>query len=1007
MEQIQTELGIERYFSKPDNYPIQWNKSDVTITDEVGKPLFVQKDVEFPNYFSQLSRQIVASRYFYGENGTDEREGSFGDLVERVSNTYKNWALKDNYFNDEQAQIFKEEIENLTTTQKMSFNSPVWFNVGTHKYESAKAKGKKEFYVVNDKDRNIEVLDELGMYHDIELKKGSIVPVQKNETHLYPQTSACFIQGVEDTMEAIMKLAVNEAMLFKYGSGTGSDLSTLRSAKEKLSGGGKPSGPLAYLKFYDDVAGIVKSGGKTRRAAKMNSLRIDHPDIKEFIEIKTKEEKKIETLMDNGYDANFGKEAVESAHYQNANLSVRVTEEFMNAVENGGEIKTIPVKSKDIADDMPKYKAKDLMKLIAEGTHACGDPGLQFHDTINEWHTCKNSQEIKASNPCSEYMFVNDSSCNLASLNLRGFIDENGKFNTSDFEQAIRTTAIAMDLNYDHSSFPTKEIAENSHKFRPLGLGHANVGGLLMSQALAYDSDEGRAIAGAITALMTGKTYETSTEMAEKLGTFKEYEKNKEPMMKVMRMHRAALEKIDRTKLNGLENVLDEAYKSWDRVIERGEEYGFRNAQASVLAPTGTIGFMMDCDTKGVEPEIGLVQTKLLAEGGTLRMVNGTAAIALKKLGYSDEDIEKVSKYVAGNGITKEIPHLKKEHLNEVIENNKMMSGKELQKIGYSNEQIQDINFYVRGRETIEGCDVVKEEHLPVFDCSNKPSWAKRSISYQGHLKMMAAVQPFLSGAISKTVNLPKEASVEEIENVYKEAWNLGLKAVAIYRDSCKRRQPLSFTEDNLEEKVEQGPVRKKLPGTAQSIRHKFSVAGHEGYLHVGLYDDGKPGELFINMSKEGSTVGGLMDVVGTSVSMNLQYGVPLEGLVNKFKNQKFEPFGYIAEGHENLVGYDAKSLIDYIFSFMDETFIKSKPEKLSRQEDIEKSIVNVLDTGIDHERAKKSLVDLGTQIIDEKQDLDSIKFCPCGAKLKLVDAHCHEVCTENCGYENFNGCAG
>ena len=998
MEGTKTQLGVDRYFSKPDNYPIQWDKSDIAIKDETGRELFVQKDVEFPSYFSQLSRQIVASRYFYGEHGTSERENSFRDLVERVSNTYQDWAIKNNYLDGDQAQIFKEEIENLTTTQKMSFNSPVWFNVGTHRYDSAKTKGKKDFYVVNDEDREIVLSDTLGNSHEFYAKKDMIIPVQEGETHNYPQTSACFIQGVKDTMEDIMKLAVNEAMLFKYGSGTGTDLSTLRSSREKLSGGGKPSGPLAYLKFYDDVAGIVKSGGKTRRAAKMDSLRIDHPDIKDFIEIKTLEEKKIETLMDNGYDAEFGRVAVESAHYQNANLSVRLTDDFMKAVEKDKEIQTIPVKSKDIADEMPKYQARELMSLIAKGTHACGDPGVQFHDTINKWHTCKNSDDIKASNPCSEYMFVNDSSCNLASLNLRGFVDETGKFNTADFKQAVRTTAIAMDLNYDNSSFPTKEIAENSHKFRPLGLGYANLGGLLMSLGLPYDSDEGRAIGGAITALMTGATYEASSEMAEKLGTFEEFGKNKKPMLNVMRMHRAALENVDRSNLNGLENVLDEAYKSWDNVIKRGEIYGFRNAQATVLAPTGTIGFMMDCDTKGIEPEIGLVQTKLLAEGGTLRMVNGTVPIALKKLGYSDEEIDAVSIYVAGNGITEEIPHLKKEHLAKAIEKNKMESSENLQKLGYTNEQIKNINFYVRGRETVEGCEIIKEEDLPIFDCSNKPSWAKRSIAYGGHIKMMAAAQPFLSGAISKTVNLPTEATEKEIENVYKESWELGLKAVAIYRDGCKRRQPLSFSEDDLEGKVEQGPIRKKLPGTREAIVHKFCVAGHEGYLTVGLYENKKPGELFITMSKEGSTVGGLMDVVGTSTSMNLQYGVPLETLVKKFKNQKFEPFGYISEGHENLVQGEAKSLIDYIFSFMDETFIKNKLKV-----NIDKGDTKVISQTSD------STIAVEEDILPESEEnfeVIPMKLCPCGAKL-LFKGHCQEICSDGCGYENYNGCAG
>ncbi len=921
-------LKIERYFAREqDTYPINYAKSDVQITDEIGKPLFVQRGVEFPEYFSELSKRIVASRYFYGENGTSEREGSLSELVKRVTGAYAEWAVKQGYMDRNQAKIFAEELSSLNLTQRMSFNSPVWFNVGTDRYESRKSNEQKIIYAIQG-------------------ERAELIPQGKD--HLYPQTSACFIQSVEDTMEGIMQLGVNEAMLFKYGSGTGTDLSTLRSSREKLSGGGKPSGPLAYLVYLDKLAGIVKSGGKTRRAAKMDSLRVDHPDIKKFIEAKKDEERKIEILMANGIKS---KEAVESVHFQNTNLSVRVTDAFMRAVENDEEWATVPVHNKELADEMPRYRARDLLHLIAEGTWTCGDPGVQYHDTINKWHTCKQSDNIKASNPCSEYMFVDDSSCNLASLNLRGFVDSDGNFDIEGFRKAVRTTAIAMELNYNNSSFPTKQIAQNSHDFRPLGLGYSNLGSLVMSLGLPYDSDEARNIAAAITSLMTATVYETSAEMAKKLGAFKKFKENKESMMEVIGIHsensKKLVENITASKTAGsrsvgfnLEDIAQEADKTWERNIVQGNKYGFRNAQATVLAPTGTISFMMDCDTLGIEPEFGLIQTKLLAEGGVLRRVNGTVPIALKKLGYNDEEIEK-------------------------------------------------IKVYINEHQTAEGCEVLNQEHIAVFDCANKPDDAERAIDYMGHIKMMAAVQPFLSGAISKTVNMPREAIVEEIEKVYTEAWKLGLKSVAIYRDGSKSRQPLSFSKkESLEEKTISG--RKKLPNTRRSLTHKFSVVGHEGYLHVGLYDDGTPGELFINMSKEGSTIGGLMDCFATSISMNMQYGAPLESLINKFKNQRFEPAGYVNEGDASMVGTEASSLVDYIFRWLENTFIEKEGEKNNIQEHPGN---NPADPGITKIKATETEEELGG-------------FCPfCGARM-IKRGNCKEVCLK-CNFVDPKGCSG
>ena len=918
------QLLVERYFTKNKHESIydlfNWEKGDVEITDDSGKLMFVQKDVEFPKFWSALARKITSSKYFYGENSNNEREKSLKQLVWRITSTFKDWAVKQDYMSEEEAGVFEDELAFANVGQMMAFNSPVWFNVGLHKIAEQKAKDQKESYIIN-------------QYGDAVL-----IPIGKEKD--YPQTSACFIQSVADTMESIMDLAKKEAMLFKYGSGTGSNISSLRSSKERLSGGGRPSGPLAYWQFWDKVAGIVKSGGKTRRAAKMDILDITHPDILEFIESKKREEEKMHILIDNGVD---WREAQETVSFQNTNISVRATEEFMKAVENDAEWKTIPVHNKEMADKMPTFKAKLLLRKIAEATHFCGDPGMQFHDNVNKWHTCPNSAPIRASNPCSEYMFVDNSSCNLASLNLMKFMNED-KFDVESFCNTIRITAIAQDLEIDNSSYPTKEIAENSHKFRPLGMGYANLGSLLMFLGLPYDSDEARALAAAITALMTGKVYETSTQIAEKVGPFKEFYKNKEPMMKVIRMHREMMEKIDKTKLpTNFREVYDAAVKTWDNVIDRGEKFGFRNAQATVLAPTGTIGFMMDADTKGIEPEIGLVQFKLLSDGGILKLVNGSIERSLKSLHYKEEEIKEILKYV-------------------------------------------------EKEETMEGAPYLKEEHLPIFDCANKPKNGKRTIHYRGHIKMMAAVQPFLSGAISKTVNLPNDASVEEIEKVYLEAWKLGIKAVALYRDGSKRIQPLNFSKKNEKEvkKEELAPIRKKLPTTRPALTHKFRIANHEGYLIIGLYDNGMPGELFINMSKEGSTIGGLMDMIGVLVSRSLQYGVPMEDIVKKFKHQKFEPRGIVFEGHDEIK--TAESIIDYIGQFLEIMFIKNagKNPMIKFDETIKTSEDN-----------KKLTNFMPSALTGEPGGFCNI----CGTQM-IKKGKCVEECP-SCHYQTQSGCGG
>lgn len=821
------------------------------IKDENGKVLFEQTDCEIPSTWSALATNVVVSKYFYGEHGTPEREHSVKQVIHRVARTITDWGLADGYFaSKEDAENFYRELAWLCLHQHGSFNSPVWFNVGL--YHQYGVKGSRGNY-----------------YWDKETQ----TVVRPDSPYEYPQASACFIQSVCDNMEDIMRLATSEAMLFKFGSGTGTDLSTIRSSKEKLSGGGTPSGPLSFMRVYDQIAAVVKSGGKTRRAAKMQSLKDWHPDILEFIQCKMKEEKKARVLIESGqYEANFNGEAYSSVFFQNANLSVRVSDEFMRAVEEGRMWKTRWVT--DPTRSGPEYPAKYLMRQMAEAAWYCGDPGVQYDTTINRWHTCPNSGRINASNPCSEYMFLDDTACNLASLNLRKFQRADGSFDVERFRKAVAIFFIAQEILVDHASYPTPRIAENSHKFRPLGLGYANLGSLLMSMGIPYDSDAGRGICGAITAIMTGQAYLTSSRMASFLGPFTAYPDNAEPMLRVMRMHRDAVSRIDTACPEYLRTAAEQV---WEECVESGRAYGYRNAQATVLAPTGTIAFMMDCDTTGIEPDIALVKYKQLAGGGLLKIVNRTVPQALQALGYSAE-------------------------------------------------QIQRIVQHIEARETIEGADDLKSEHLPVFDCAFKAQHGTRSISWRAHIKMMAAAQPFLSGAISKTVNMPAETTVEDIEQAYIEGWKLGLKALAIYRDGSKQSQPLATSKEGDRQKGNQStsPQRRRLPPTRRSITHKFSVGGHEGYITVGLFDDGSPGELFINMAKEGSTIGGLMDVIGTETSMCLQYGVPLEVLVSKFSHMRFEPSGWTP----NPEIPHAKSVVDYIFRWMGMQFIPGYRER-------------------------------------------------------------------------------
>jgi len=838
-------LEFQRRFTDEKVSPfdaVEWERRTALISNDKGQVIFRQENVEVPKSWSQTATNIVVSKYFHGKPNSPERETSVRQLIARVVDTIVRWGEEGGYFaSTESRNIFRDELSHLLVEQKVAFNSPVWFNVG----------------------------------------------VQAK-----PQCSACFINSVQDNMDSIMNLAKTEGMLFKWGSGTGTNFSSLRGSKESLSGGGIASGPVSFMRGFDAFAGVIKSGGKTRRAAKMVILNADHPDIMEFIESKMKEERKAHVLIEQGYNPSIDGEAYSSVFFQNANHSVRVTDDFMRAAKEDRDWWTRNVNDGKACD---QYRAKDLLKEMAKSAWQCGDPGMQYDTTINRWHTCKATDRIYASNPCSEYMFLDDTACNLASLNLLKFLGANGQFDTEGFRHAVDVTITAQEILVDNASYPTERIARNSHDYRPLGLGYANLGALLMSLALPYDSDGGRDFCGAITALMTGEAYAQSARVAERMGPFGGYLRNRDSMLDVVRMHRDALRPIKED--NVQPSLLHAAQKSWDDAVALGERFGYKNSQVSVLAPTGTIGFMMDCDTTGIEPDLALVKQKRLVGGGVIKIVNNTVPQALMKLGYPPEQVAQIVDYIDANG-------------------------------------------------TIEGAPGFRPEHLAVFDCSLAPMGGGRSISWRGHLRMMAAAQPFISGAISKTINMPEESTVEDIMEAYIESWKFGLKAVAIYRDNSKRSQPLSAAGKKEEEKAAEpavpgaaapvavaGPVaeaipaqqnlfpgtqRRKLSAERDSITHKFSIGGHEGYLTVGKYSDGTPGEIFIKMAKEGSTLSGIMDAFALSVSISLQYGVPLRALVDKFVNSRFEPSGYTGNPQ---IRY-AKSIVDYIGRWLGGKFI-------------------------------------------------------------------------------------
>ena len=926
-------LSFSRHFTRPGISPfdeITWELRDAIIQDYKGRTIFEQKSVEVPSDWSMTATNIVASKYLHGQVGTPERESGVRALITRVAESIRDWGIRGGYFaTPADADTFFAELSHLLLNQKVAFNSPVWFNVGCDRLEPNSdaqnwhwnpATGRVEFSVTG---------------------------------YSKPQCSACFINSVNDSLDSILTLAKTEGMLFKWGSGAGSNLSNIRGSMETLSGGGTASGPLSFMRGFDAFAGVIKSGGKTRRAAKMVILNIDHPDIEDFIECKVKEETKAWHLVQAGYDGSGpDSEAYSSIFFQNANNSVRVTDEFMQAVESDGSFTTRTVKGRE---PVKEYPARELMHKIADATWKCGDPGMQYDSTINKWHTSKNTARINASNPCSEYMFLDDSACNLASFNLLKFLTPGGQYDIAAYRYAIAIVTTAMEIIVDAAGYPTEMIARNSHDYRPLGLGYANLGALLMAFGLPYDSDAGRDFAATLTSILCGDAYWQSARIAESCvplgaatpltqqseitgGACPGFYVNREPFLDVIRMHRAEVNNIGKPTITSprtsaepfhvpqLEQLIAASRHAWDGALAHGERHGFRNSQVTVLAPTGTIGFMMDCDTTGVEPELALVKFKKLVGGGMIKIVNSTVPSALIKLGYNEAQVNAIVSYIDATG-------------------------------------------------TIEGAPGIKPEHLAVFDCSFKPAKGTRSIHYMGHIKMMAATQPFLSGAISKTVNLPQDCSVEEIAEAYMQAWRQGIKAIAIYRDNSKGTQPLNVvaqTDDkkgtravaattvdsteaernlaaaaertaaleaanaaltrqltqiqaasmeNVDAADAQAPPRAsrhRLPGERASVTHKFAIAGHEGYITVGLYPNGHPGEIFIRMAKEGSTVSGLMDSFATAISISLQHGVPLKVLCEKFAHTRFEPSGWTGNPE---IGF-AKSIMDYIFRWIQIRFL-------------------------------------------------------------------------------------
>ena len=960
----QTGLRFVRYFTAPGVHPydlLTWERRDAVIYNEKGDVIFKQEDVEVPSDWTQLATDIASSKYLRkaGVPGT-EAENSVRQLVTRVARTLRRVGEEfGGYFaTPEDAETFEMELTHILVTQRGAFNSPVWFNCGLwHEYDIEGGGGNYYW------DRDAQTV--------------------KATTNAYehPQNSACFIQSVDDSLDSMLDLQRSEVRLFKYGSGTGSNFSKVRAKGELLSGGGESSGVLSFLEGFDRWAGSIKSGGTTRRAAKMVILDMDHPEIVDYIDWKLKEEDKAKALIAAGYPADFNGEAYGTVSGQNSNNSVRIPDDFMNAYLQGDSWKTIYRTSGDTADE---YDARTLMEKIAYAAWSCADPGVQFDSTIQKWHTCKDSGRINASNPCSEYLFLDDSACNLASINLAKFLEEDNTFDIQGFRNAVRVFATAMEIIVDLSSYPTDNIAQRSHEYRPLGLGYANLGALLMRLGIPYDSEQACAYAGAITAILSGHGYHTSAEIAGSIGPFEGYIKNRDSMLDVMRMHRDAAYSIDPTTCPP--ELLEAAKADWDACLEKGERYGYRNSQISVIAPTGTISFLMDCDTTGIEPEFALVKFKKLAGGGYMKIVNQSVRDALYNLDYTLQQTESIIKYLIGTGTLEGTPHVNPDTLKQkgftaadidrvaemlpsAFDLNLAFApgflGEEclqrlgitqeeaadprfelLSAIGFSEEEISIAEEVICGTGTVEGAPHLSPTHYAVFDCAVQcGKHGTRYINHTGPLKLMAAVQPFISGAISKTVNVPHDATVEDIKSLYVEAWRSGVKCLAVYRDGSKGSQPLSTrsqqeaegeTDEALTDAPKERPIRKRLSDTRPSLTHKFSVGGHEGYIHVGFYEDGTPGEVFLRMSKEGTAVSGLMDSVAVLTSIALQYGVPLESLVNKFSHVRFEPSGFTSNSDIPM----AKSIIDYVFRWLGIKFLDQEPESGPNMIDMDDEMV-------------------------------------------------------------------
>lgn len=970
---------LTRYFTQAGTDPYQdiiWEKRNSRISNEKGETVFALEDVEIPAGWSQLATDIIVSKYFRkaGVPGTDH-EISAKQVVDRIVESIRAAGESfGGYFSSEsEADVFEQELKYMMINQMVAFNSPVWFNVGLYEKYGAKSNGGTNWYW-NFASNQVEVV---------------------HNNYIHPQCSACFIQSVDDSVNSMFDLLKSEAMLFKYGSGTGTNFSKIRGKGEKLSGGGTSSGLLSFLKVFDAAAGSIKSGGTTRRAAKMVCLDMDHPEIMDFITWKTKEEKKVAALVAAGYSADFNGEAYQTVTAQNANNSVRVTDQFLEAVEEDGNFDTIGRLSKKV---FKTYKARELWDALCQSAWQCADPGVQYDTTINNWHTCPNSERINASNPCSEYMFVDNSACNLASINLVKFLDEEGQFDLDGYRHAIRLLIMAQEIEIDYSSYPTESIAQNSHDYRSLGLGYANLGSLLMRKGVPYDSPEAYAITGGLTAILTGHAYRMSALLAERKGAFNRYAENSEPMLRVIKMHQAALNQIDQALCPP--SLMEAAREDWVDALSFGEEFGYRNAQVTLIAPTGTIGLLMDCDTTSIEPDFALVKFKKLSGGGYFKIVNQSVPAALANLGYSKSEINDIIRFAIGTGSLQDAPHINRESLKKLGLTEKDLDKVEaalpaafdlvhafhpgtiseaslkgaglssdafndpafqlLPALGFTNQEIEEAGLVICGRMTVEGAPKLKEEHLPIFDCANRcGKYGTRFINPYGHLRIMAAAQPFLSGAISKTVNIPNEATPEEISDYYFEGWRLGLKAVAIYRDGSKLSQPLNTKSDQKDTKLEEKtPVkleledsktpspeilkplsgRVRMPDERQSVTHKFSVGGHEGYITVGLYENGQPGEVFITMSKQGSVVAGLIGSFATAISIALQYQVPLEVLVNKFSHVRFEPSGMTNNPNIRI----AKSIIDYIFRWLGMKFLSNQNLK-----DLGYNNLNILDESL------------------------------------------------------------